>query len=466
MSKTVAQLFKSDFLSSPDEFLSLRIDNLAEKMDLEKRGRENGQADQPEQDHTALDSVEGEIVTRMRDEAARAHSRTIDQLAVFEERLASVDPSGAAANMDSLGTQAEANFRARLVEWKGRLTDARRDLTDAETALVEFKEANELRRPPQPKKPKHWLLAGLAVMALVEVVPSAFMIAPGDEGGLLGGFASAVIFTLLSMTLGFLTGLLSLPYTGHRKAVLRVVGWTVSAALICLVLGINLSLAHFRAAVIAGATSIEAAAQTLPSLISDPFNLGDINSVLMAGLGMLFAFGALLEGRAWRDPYPGYETAAEARRRAAKNFHRMIEDSLADLKDLEEEFIEKVGNERSSLRDRRQQVPRILEGRKRLVQRYASFRAHVQETGRALLAVYREANRKARKAPPPAHFSDSWVLDGFEVPALDDSSYSFPDEDFRAADEALRAATQKLQDAYSEGVAWIEKRAVEAGSAE
>ncbi|MEP2828055.1 hypothetical protein [Parvibaculum sp.] len=368
--------------------------------------------------------------------------------------------------MDSLGTQAEANFRARLAEWKGRLTDARRDLTDAEAALMEFREANGLRRPPQPKKPKHWLLAGLAVMALVEVVPSAFMIAPGDEGGLLGGFASAVIFTFLSMTLGFLTGILSLPYAGHRKVALRVVGWVVTAVLICLVLAINLSLAHFRAAVIAGATSVEAAAQTLPSLISDPFNLGDINSVLIAGLGMLFAFGALLEGRAWRDPYPGYEGAAEARRRAARNFHRMIGDSLADLKDLEEEFIEKVGNERSSLRDRRQQVPRILEGRKRLVQRYASFRAHVQETGRALLSIYRDANRKARKAPPPAHFSESWVLDGFEVPALDDAAYNFPDEDFRAADEALREATKKLQNAYGEGITWIEKRAVEAGSAE
>ncbi|MEP2828056.1 hypothetical protein [Parvibaculum sp.] len=72
MSKTVAQLFKSDFLSSSDEFLSLRVDNIAEKMELEKRGRDNGLADQPGQDYAALDSVEGEVVMRMREEAARA----------------------------------------------------------------------------------------------------------------------------------------------------------------------------------------------------------------------------------------------------------------------------------------------------------------------------------------------------------------------------------------------------------
>lgn len=467
MNKTVAQLLRSDFLSSSDEFLSLSAGNIAEKMDLERRGRENGAAEQPSVDYASPDSVESEIVARMREEAEKAHARLVDQLGVFAERLSSVDPSGAAANMDALGTRAEANFMARLVEWKGRLTDARRDLTDAELALAEFKEEHGLRRPPHPRKPKYWHVVLLSGMALAEVLPSAFMISEGDEGGLLGGFASAIIFTSLSMLVGFLAGFLTLPYAIHKKVSLRIlVGWGTSAALICFVIAVNFALAHFRAIVVSGETSLEAARQTLPSLLSDPFNLGDIQSVLMAGFGMLFAFIALYEGRGWRDPYPGYASMADIRRRAAQKFHRMIEDSLADLKDLEEEFIEKADSERSSLRDRRQQVPRILEGRKRMAQRYSNFRSHVQETGRTLLSIYRDANRKARSSPPPPHFSEQWSIEGFEPPALDDSHYNFPAEDFRAADDALREATRRLQEAYREGIAWIEKRAVEAGSAE
>lgn len=404
---------------------------------------------------------------RMREEAEQAHARMVDQLGIFAERLASVDPSGAAANMDALGTRAEANFRAKLAEKKGRLTDARRDLSDAENALADFKKEHGLKRPPYLKSPRYWHVALLATLMLIEVVPSAFVISEGDESGILGGFTSALFFTSLSMIVGFMTGFLTLPYANHKRPGLRyLVGWGASAVLMALVVTINLSLAHYRAIVAAGGTSLKAASGALPSLLADPFALGDIKSVLMAGFGMLFAFIALYEGRGWRDPYPGYARVAEFRRRAAQRFHDMVEDSLAVLKELEEDFMEDAKSERSSLRDRRQQVPRILEGRRRLVQRYGNFRSHVQETGNALLTIYRDANRKSRTSPPPAHFADKWILEGYEVPALDDGAYSFPDDAFEAADNSLREATKRLQEAYREGIAWIEKRAVEAGSAE
>lgn len=456
---------KSDFDTSPGEFLPLRVDNLAEKMDLEDRGRENGKADQPESSSEAPDAVEQEIIRRIREVATNALSRLSDQLATYNERLSSIDPTGSAATMQAIGSQSENGFRAKVVQWQTELSIARKEMKEREEAIEAFKSENNLRRPPNPPKNSFVMVAVLAVLFLLETIPSAIMIAPGDEGGLLGGFVYAILYTLIGMSCGFSAGRVGLTNTGHNKLIRRMFGWVATAIFLAGAFLVSLSLAHVRGAVLVGHTSQEAAVIALSSMRYSTFDFADTNSVLLIVLGIFCALIAMFEGWVWQDPYPGYAARMRNQQKARSTFQDLVERSLEDLKEVEERFIEEIRAEQTSLRERRMQMPRILEERKRLIQKYKGHIDHLQDAGRALLLIYRDANKRARTTPAPKYFSEAWVLEGFEPPVIDDNAYSFPEASFSGVDEALTGSIQRLQDAYRQSIEWVEKLAAEAREA-
>jgi hypothetical protein len=53
----------------------------------------------------------------------------------------------------------------------------------------------------------------------------------------------------------------------------------------------------------------------------------------------------------------------------------------------------------------------ILKGRGRLAQRFAEHQNHTARACNALLTIYREANRKARRAPAPEYFSKPYEME-------------------------------------------------------
>ena len=67
-----------------------------------------------------------------------------------------------------------------------------------------------------------------------------------------------------------------------------------------------------------------------------------------------------------------------------------------------------------------------LQARSRLAQRFSEHQSHIGRACNALLAVYREANRKTRRTPEPGYFTKTYeieriiyVSDGKEETARD-----------------------------------------------
>jgi len=60
---------------------------------------------------------------------------------------------------------------------------------------------------------------------------------------------------------------------------------------------------------------------------------------------------------------------------------------------------------------RRSEYDSLLQGRGRLAQRFSQHQNQIEQAGRALLEIYREANRRARTTPAPDHFAKPYVMD-------------------------------------------------------
>jgi hypothetical protein len=115
------------------------------------------------------------------------------------------------------------------------------------------------------------------------------------------------------------------------------------------------------------------------------------------------------------DPYPGYAPLEKRRADAHGAYIRQKNNLIAKLLEIRDDAIEILEEANRDLSIRRGEHDAILESRARLVRLFAAHQSHLDRAANALLAVYREANKRQRKTPPPARFSVPFALDKFPI---------------------------------------------------
>jgi hypothetical protein len=450
----VLSFLRTQYKPGPGQFLQIDPRILIDRMDLRARAQERAKVNQPAPDSAAMDEVEREIEGTIRTIAAEDQARTYDQISTYEQRLRSADVAGAAVDMRVLARQAESDMESMLLAVKGDLRVARKEVIERERALEAFKRANGLKRPAHPPRGHFIFVAILVLLFAAETLPNAVILGEGEELGIAGGYTVAILFSLINLGLGFAAGRWGWTNAIHRNPLRAVLGIVFATVTLGGVVLINFALAHYRAAVEGGMPAAQAAAAVIPMMRDNPWAIGDIKSAIMVVMGVFSALIVMLEGWLWDEPYPGYGEVAQHLREAQHHYHDLVEEKLDHLKSVQEEFVARIQVERSRLRDRRQEVPFIMQERQRLISRFKTHLGHLQDVGRQALTVYRDTNRKARSAPAPRRFDEIWELNGFgaieiaELPQI-------PDAEYTKANKALEDSINKLQTAYEEAIRWI-----------
>jgi len=450
----VLSFLRTQYKPGPGQFFQIDPKIIIDKMDLRLRAAERARANQPPPDSNALDEVEQEIEGTIRSIAAEDQSRTYDQIATYEQRLRGADVAGAAVDMRVLARQAESDMESMLLAVKGDLRVARKEVIERERTLEAFKKEHGLKRPAHPPRGHFLFSAVIVLLFAAETLPNAIILGEGEELGIAGGYTVAILFSLINLSLGFAAGRWGWTNALHRNPIRKLCGLALGIGCLIGVLLINLALAHYRAAVESGMASSAAAAAVIPLMKSDPLALGDIKSAIMVMMGLISALIVMMEGWFWDEPYPGYGEVADHLRHAQGRYHDMVEEKLDHLKSVQEEFVQRIQVERSRLRDRRLEIPYVMQERQRLVARFKDHLSHLQDVGRQALVVYRDANRKARATPAPPRFDEVWHLNGFgpievaELPPI-------PEAEYTKANKALEDSINKLQTAYEEAIRWI-----------
>jgi hypothetical protein len=445
---------RTHYKPGPGQFLQIDPKIVIDKMDLHQRAADRARVNQPAEDSAALDEVEQEIEGTIRSIAAEDQARTYDQLATYEQRLRGADVAGAAVDMRVLARQAESDMESMLLAIKGDLRVARKEVLDRERTLASFRKDHGLKRPAHPVRGHFLFSAVIVLLFAAETLPNAIILGEGEELGIAGGYTVAILFSLINLTLGFAAGRWGWTNAIHKNLLRAACGIALAAACLGGVVLINLALAHYRAAVESGMASSAAAAAVIPLMKTDPLALGDIKSAIMVAMGVMSALIVMLEGWFWDEPYPGYGEVADHLRLAQSRYHDMVEEKLDHLKSVQEEFVQKIQVERSRLRDRRLEIPYVMQERQRLVARFKDHLTQLQDVGRQALVVYRDANRKARSNPAPKRFDETWHLNGFGSIDLADLP-PIPEAEYAKANKALEDSINKLQTAYEESIRWI-----------
>lgn len=166
----------------------------------------------------------------------------------------------------------------------------------------------------------------LALLGTVEVAANGWIIGQASVGGLLQGWATALMISVLVVLTGFLLGAGPWRYLNYRGA-----NWTGRLhslwAVPSLVLGGGLLLlfafyiAHYRYALSHSALDAPVPDNILTSILSRPFQpFEQLESLLLFIIALLIGIFSIARGAHWDDPYPGYgprhRRLEEARERA------------------------------------------------------------------------------------------------------------------------------------------------------
>ncbi len=445
---------RHDYRPGTDVFLELNTDAVAADLRLAALGAERGALDRPASDAPGLDDAEHKIVERVEAHKQDAHRIFLEQLHTYNSRLAALDFEERFTVIRQAAPDAVSDYKAEAGLGRGELFFLRHRLSDAERERANFKQKHKLVKAARIST-TGWAIFKvglLAVMFVIEVVVNSGFLSNSNEQGILGGAVQAVSFAALNILASFLFGLVPIRLLNLRSAFFKLLGFIGLLAYLAFAIGLNLTLAHLRE--IPPTISGDVGQEVLQRLLHAPHMLNDINSVVFFGIGFIFSLIAMADGVLFTDPFPGYAAMEKHWLGAGQNYTNRTRELVDELREIRDAAKEAMNGASHDLSVRRSEFDSILQGRGHLAERFAQHQNHMERTCNALLSVYREANRQARKAPAPAHFSKNYEME--RIPYGADEKEGTAREELRRSikesREILEAQIAEIQIAFDEAV--------------
>ena len=394
-------------------FLDLNVDRVAEQLQLAARGAGRGSQDRPATDAKTLDDIEQQIVERIEQHKQDSHTIYLDHLHTYDQRVTALSFEERFATIQQAAPEAVGDFRAEATVGRDELFVLRRRLNESETERERFRARHRIVRPARlASAGKIILKIGLlAILFIIEVVINGSFLAKANVGGLLGGAAQAVTFAALNIIASFLWGMVLIRLVNHRNYFLKLIGVLSFLAYLAFAVALNLTLSHLREIPPAVSLSDTVGQEVLHRLISAPYALTDINSWVFFSIGVIFSLIAMADGLLFFDPYVGYSGLERRWIGATRQFADARSELIERLRDIREDATEAMNEAARDLSVRRSEYDSLLQGRERLAQRFAQHQNQIEQAGRALLEIYREANRTSRATSAPDHFAKAFSME-------------------------------------------------------
>jgi hypothetical protein len=394
-------------------FLDLNVDRIADDMQLVERGTKRGSQNRPTSDAQTLDDVEHQIVERIEAHKQDSYTIYLDHLHTYDDRVTALSFEERFATIQQAAPEAVGDFRAEATVGRDELFVLRRRLNESEIERERFRARHHIERPARLASPgKIVLKIGiLAILFIIEVVINGSFLSKANIGGLLGGAAQAVTFAALNILASFFWGMVLIRLVNRRNYFLKLIGLLSFLAYLAFAIVLNLALSHLREIPPAVSVHGDVGQEVLHRLLTAPQGLTDVNSWVFFAIGLVFSLIAMADGLMFYDPYMGYAGLERRWIEATKQFAIARSELIGRLRDIREDATEVMNEAARDLSVRRSEYDSLLQGRYRLAQRFSQHQNQIEQAGRALLEIYREANRRVRATPAPHYFTKAYAMD-------------------------------------------------------
>jgi hypothetical protein len=415
----------SAYLPSMERFPKIDIDRLEDDLKVKQTARERGAQELPKSDADYPDAEEISIARYLEEEALKARDHVTRQLKALSARAAAHRLEGRKFRIETIASDAVANFRMKADQGVNQLTLDLQRVKDNHNHRTKFKARNRLERPVKETSNVFLKVGILLLLGLFETFLNGTFFSSGLDTGLLGGFSVALGIAVLNIGFGVVAGIFVFRQLHHIHPVRKACGIAGTVACFMLVVVFNLMVSQYRLA-LQGDLASQAATIAWEALWALNIRM-DFDGVVVTILGIAFSALAALDGYTMWDPYPGYSRVENAYRKATEQYsfdQREIIDELGEIKDAS---IASLRGEQDGLPLATQQVESVVAEAKQLVDEYKTYLRSLSQMAAAMVRRYRDENSVARSTPSPAYFNqpiqqfDSGTSLESQMPSVDSS---------------------------------------------
>ncbi|WP_458527254.1 hypothetical protein [Onishia taeanensis] len=431
------------FDTSVHRFPDIKMEKIANSLQLFERGKEDGELDFPTPDSTSMSASERNAIEEVRKLRSSALNNFESELESYNARIASVKDEGEHISLIVGKSVNEIDSISKV--WKNRLENPRNRVHAYQEKLREFQKNNGIEGPPREKGNFILTIALIFMLALIETIMNGYFFAEENPMGYFGGMLLATIISFLNVSSSAIFGHFSRAINKKRRAA-KIWGWILVATFIVLALTLNFSIAHLRDALEIERWDI-ALIEAIVTFKATPFELRSISSWLVFGFGAIVSFTSFWKAFSFSDPYPGYSRLWEETENAIEEYAYEYDEAHDELNAHFEEASKDLRNEVSRRRDNMKSAEDALAARASLLRSFNVFLDNCNEGVNKLLRVYRDANIKSRTKPAPDYFNSTYEFEDYDLPELRSLDIKLPkssEEEIERVEKSVKRGVEEL----------------------
>lgn len=397
--------------------------DLESDLKLSDRGAADGAKNIPASEDNRLTAIEAMIVSRVEGAISQKSNEILGVGSGQDFTTLPQDLEALAGEPQTILT----NFRARKARAQAalglELNAAQTDYARAYRDYRAFRIQHQLTETEPSYDNVFWRkVFWLALLFIVEVAANGWMIGQASPGGLVQGWSTALMISVLVVLTGSLIGAGPWRYLNYRGAdgngfkhrIWAVPSLVIGSALLLL---FAFYIAHYRYALSHSSLDAPVPDNILTSVMTQPFQpFQQLESLLLFIIALLIGIFAVHRGANWDDPYPGYgprhRRMEETRERSQDIAQRLAEDVDVAKADADRLLNEVNVTSTTAVAALRQAIARTQDNA--AIWDYTA--AEILTQGRDAIEIYRDANREARETRAPAYF-DRDAFDDAEPPS-------------------------------------------------
>jgi hypothetical protein len=315
----------------------IEVERICKDLNLLEEAKRLGDAGIPSTEATVISGPEAAVIQRVE----KARQDYVDWGAL---RLNFLNTDLSRRNITkevNRSIQADSEFDRKantlLVEQDAVLNGLADFAHKRKSELFSFRSEHQLNREANyPSGTRSYLLYALLLLLIaLEAVLNAKFFAQGLDSGLLGGFVEAGIMAAINVVIAFLLGKFAVPYTNHRQAFLKALGFLGLVVSIVIMVCIGLAIAHYRDSLTAEALNPAKAA--LDAFSAQPLHLKDFFSWALFAISLVFGISSLFDGLFSDDLYPGYGSITRRAQTAIEDYEAELGAVRSVLETLKED---------------------------------------------------------------------------------------------------------------------------------
>ena len=391
---------------------NLSAEQLDSELKLSERGLADGRKNIPASDDADLSAVESMVVSRIDSVLSQRSNEMLGVGSGQDFTTLPQDLEALSGEPQTILTQFRAK-KARAQSAVGlELNNAQTDFARAYRDYRSFRMAHKLTETEPSYDNVFWRkVFWLALLFIVEVAANGWVIGQAAPGGLVQGWTTALMISVLVVLTGSLIGAGPWRYLNYNgpdgKGALHRL-WAIPALVIGsgLLLLFAFYIAHYRYALSHSSLDTPVPDNILTSIITHPFQpFQQLESLLLFVIALLIGIFSVARGAHWDDPYPGYGPRHRRMEDARERAHDIAVGLSHDIDTAKEEADEALSEIANKSQDSVGALRRAIGRTQDNAAAWDYTTASIITAGREAIETYRDANRESRTTREPSYFT-------------------------------------------------------------